>query len=89
MWSYSYEIRNIELLGGTDENAVTVLSQQDSSITGAKLLDKVEKSYDKGTTLAFSFQFSVFSFFGSMWMPMCVLGPNSFFNDASIFLVMS
>ena len=89
MWSYSYEIRNIELLEGTDENAVTVLSQQDSSITSAKLLDKVEKSYSKGITHAFRFQFSVFSFFGSICMPMCVLGPNSFFNDASIFLVMS
>ena len=49
--AYSYEVTNIELLEGTDENAVTVLSQQDSSITGAKLLDKVEKSYDKGTKL--------------------------------------
>ena len=49
--AYSYEVANIELLEGTDENAVTVLSQQDSSISGAKLLNKVEKSYDKGTKL--------------------------------------
>ena len=36
--------KKIELLEGTDENAVTVLSQQDNSITDAKLLIKVEKS---------------------------------------------
>ena len=38
--------KKIELLEGTDENAVTVLSQQDNSITDAKLLIKVER-YDR------------------------------------------
>ena len=43
--AYSYEERKIELLEGTDENAVTVLSQQGSSIIVEKLLDDVGKSY--------------------------------------------
>ena len=43
--AYSYVERKIELLEGTDENAVTVLSQQGSSIIVEKLLDDVGKSY--------------------------------------------
>ena len=46
--AYSYVERKIELLEGTDENAVTVLSQQDSSIIVEKLLDDVGKSYGWG-----------------------------------------
>ena len=46
--AYSYVERKIELLEGTDENAVTVLSQQGSSIIVEKLLDDVGKSYGWG-----------------------------------------
>lgn len=49
--AYSYEVTNIELFEGTDEHAVTTFSQQDNSISAAKLLHNIEKSYDEGVKL--------------------------------------
>lgn len=49
--AYNYEATKIELLAGQTENAVTFSRNSNNSITVAKLLNGVEKSYSPGEKL--------------------------------------
>lgn len=49
--THSYEATKIELLDGQNEQAVTSSRNSNNSISGAKSLNRVEKSYKKGEYL--------------------------------------
>ena len=48
---YSYEVTKIELLSGSSQNGTSWSNALNNSISGAKLLENVEKSYDPGVKL--------------------------------------
>lgn len=48
---YTYEVKNIELLGGSSQKGTSPSDAPNNSISAAKLLNGVEKSYDKGKKL--------------------------------------
>ena len=48
---YSYEVTKIELLSGSSQNGTSWSDALNNSISSAKLLENVEKSYDKGVKL--------------------------------------
>ena len=48
---YTYEVKNIELLGGSSQKGTSPSNAPNNSISAAKLLNGVEKSYDKGKKL--------------------------------------
>ena len=45
---YSYEVTKIESLSGSSQNGTSLSDALNNSIPAAKLLENVEKSYDKG-----------------------------------------
>ena len=51
MKPYSYEVTKIELLSGSSQNGTSWSDALNNSISSAKLLENVEKSYDKGVKL--------------------------------------
>lgn len=48
---YSYEVTKIESLSGSSQNGTSLSDALNNSIPAAKLLENVEKSYDKGVKL--------------------------------------
>jgi hypothetical protein len=48
---YSYEVTKIELLSGSSQNGTSWSNALNNSISGAKLLENVEKSYDEGVKI--------------------------------------
>ena len=48
---FSYEVTKIESLSGSSQNGTSLSDALNNSIPAAKLLENVEKSYDKGVKL--------------------------------------
>jgi hypothetical protein len=48
---YSYEVTKIQLLSGCSQNGTSCSNALNNSISGAKLLENVEKSYDEGVKI--------------------------------------